>query len=176
MLAQLFGTHVGIRQQRAAGEPRRLDLPGAGDALLDGRGEFTRPAIRQLLVGNAGDVEMDVDAVQQRSTDPLLIAADRPRSAGAGTSRIAKVAARTTVQKVIKARSLNGPIRWRDIAEGRLGDRAMNAPISSRDLTLRAFIGIAWICASESVRKCSARHSTSWRWIEHVQIVDDAKP
>ena len=53
---------------------------------------------------------------------------------------VAVVAAGAPMQKVIKARSLNGPIRWRDIAEGRLGDRAMNAPNSSRDLTLRAFI------------------------------------
>ena len=42
------------------------------DAFLDGRGEFTGPAIRELLVGDPGYVEMDVDAVQQRPADPLL--------------------------------------------------------------------------------------------------------
>jgi hypothetical protein len=31
-------------------------------------------AIRELLVGDARHVEMDVDAVQQRPADPLLVA------------------------------------------------------------------------------------------------------
>ena len=72
LLAQLLGTHVGVGQQRRAGETRGWAGSCAGDALLDGRGGLTRPAIRQLLVGDAGHVEMDVDAIQQRPTDPLL--------------------------------------------------------------------------------------------------------
>ena len=54
VLPQLFGAHVGIRQQRGAGEPLGLDLPRAVDALLNDRGALTRPAIRQLLVGIRG--------------------------------------------------------------------------------------------------------------------------
>ena len=72
VLAQLFGTHVGVGQERGAGEPGRLDLAGACDALLDGRRGLARAAIRQLLMGNARHIEMDVDAVQQRPADSLL--------------------------------------------------------------------------------------------------------
>jgi hypothetical protein len=72
MLAQLLRPHVGVGQQGGAGEAPRLDLPRAGDALLNGRGGLTRPPIRELLVRDARHVEMDVDAVQQGATDPLL--------------------------------------------------------------------------------------------------------
>jgi hypothetical protein len=72
ILAQLLGTHVGVGQECGAGEAPRLDLPRTGDALLDGRGSLTRPPIRKLLVRDARHVEMDVDAVQQWPTDPLL--------------------------------------------------------------------------------------------------------
>ena len=87
----------------------RLDLARAFDALLDGRGELARTAIRQLLVGDARHVEMDVDAVQQRPTDPLLIAADRSRGAGAGAARVAEVPAGTPVQIVIMVLFLLAP-------------------------------------------------------------------
>src|SRR5215207_174120 len=40
---------------------------------------------------------MDVDAVQQRPADPLLIATDRSRSAGAGPPRVTKIAAGTRI-------------------------------------------------------------------------------
>ena len=73
-LAQLLGIHVGVRQQGGVGKSLGLARSRAFDALLDGRGELTRTAARQLLVGDAGDVEMDVDAVQQRANDPPLVA------------------------------------------------------------------------------------------------------
>jgi len=78
MLAQFLGTHVGVGQECGAGEARRLDLARTGHPLLDGRRGLTRPAIRELLVGDARHLEMDVDAVQQRSADPLLVATFTP--------------------------------------------------------------------------------------------------
>jgi hypothetical protein len=50
----------------------------AGYTLLDGRREFTRTSIRQLLMGDTGHIKVDVDAVQQRPADPLLIATLTP--------------------------------------------------------------------------------------------------
>jgi hypothetical protein len=64
------------------------------DALLIGPRGLARMAIRELLVGDARHVEMDVDAVQQRPADPLLIATDRSRGTGAGAPGIVKRAAR----------------------------------------------------------------------------------
>jgi hypothetical protein len=72
LLAQLFRTHVGVGQQCRTGEPRRLDGSCAFDALLDGPGELPWTTVRQLLVGDARHVQMDVDAVQQRPTNSLL--------------------------------------------------------------------------------------------------------
>ena len=54
MLAQLHGTHVGVGQQRRAGEARRLDRSRAGNPLLNGRRELARTAMRELLVGMHG--------------------------------------------------------------------------------------------------------------------------
>jgi hypothetical protein len=81
------------------GEARRLDRARVCDARLDGRGGLTGPAIRELLVGDPWHVEMDVDAVQQRATDPLLIAVDGPRRTGAGAPRVASVAAGTRIHR-----------------------------------------------------------------------------
>ncbi len=108
VLAQLLRSHVSIRQQTAAGEARCLDLARPLHALPDGSGELARTAIGKLLVGNAGDFEVDVDAVQQGSADPLLVATNGARGARAGTPRVAMVAAGTSMQVAIKVRSSIG--------------------------------------------------------------------
>jgi hypothetical protein len=72
VLVELLGTHVGVGQERGPGETGRLDLSRAFDALLNSCRRLAWTAIRQLLVRDARHTEMDVDAVQQRPTDPLL--------------------------------------------------------------------------------------------------------
>ena len=72
VLAQLFRSHVGIGQQRGASEARGLDCSRALDALPDGGGAFAGTTVRELLMGDARDVEVDIDAVQEWAADPLL--------------------------------------------------------------------------------------------------------
>ena len=49
-----------------------MDLAGSLHPLPDDRGSFSGTAIGELLMGDAGDLEVDIDAVQQRAADPLL--------------------------------------------------------------------------------------------------------
>jgi hypothetical protein len=51
---------------------RFASISRALDALLDGQGVFSGVPIRELLVGDARHVEMNVDTLQQRSANPLL--------------------------------------------------------------------------------------------------------
>ena len=65
ILARLLRSRVSVGQQRGAGETRLLDRSRAFDALLNGGGELTGRAIRELLVGDARHVKMNIDAVQR---------------------------------------------------------------------------------------------------------------
>ena len=58
---------------------------------------LAHPLIRQLFVLDAGYVHVDVDAIQQRAGDALLVAADHRIGAGALFDRVAVPTAGTGV-------------------------------------------------------------------------------
>jgi hypothetical protein len=83
VLVQLARPHVGVGQETGAGEALLLPLPGRLDAGADRRRRFAGPAVGQFLVLDAGDLNVDVDPVEQRAADPLLVAPNGPRRASA---------------------------------------------------------------------------------------------
>jgi hypothetical protein len=52
----------------------------------EGAGQLEHPVVGELLMRDTRYFEVDVDAVEQGSADPLPVAADRPRGTGAGAA------------------------------------------------------------------------------------------
>jgi hypothetical protein len=73
-----FGrTHLGVTGHSwRRGEATRLDRPRRPHALAHRRRAFGLVAIRQLLVVYTRRLDMDINAIQQRATDALLVARD----------------------------------------------------------------------------------------------------
>src|SRR5262249_42433244 len=92
ILAYLARPHIGVRDRRRAGKPGTLPLPCGLDPRSHYRGRFRRALGGQFLIGDARHVEMDINPVEQRATDPLCVAADLLRAARAGTLAVAGVA------------------------------------------------------------------------------------
>ena len=66
------------------GKALALALAGRFDPLAHGLGRFARRAVAELLVIHPRHLDVDVDAVQQRAGDALLVLGDHGRGAGAG--------------------------------------------------------------------------------------------
>src|SRR5205823_2284262 len=67
--ADLAGSHLAVVAGAAAGEASGLDDAGGDDLVAH---HFTRGAgavVRELFVGDGGDFDVDVDAVEQRAAD-----------------------------------------------------------------------------------------------------------
>ena len=79
------------------GEPGRLPRPRRLDPRPDRRRWLAAALVAELLERDARDLDVDVDAVEQRAGEPLLVAADDHRAARAGVLRVAAVAARTRI-------------------------------------------------------------------------------
>jgi hypothetical protein len=96
-LAHLFRPHIRVGEGCGAGEAAGLQLAGPLHPLTDRGGGLAGAAFGELLVRDARDIEVDVDAVQERAADALLVAGDGAGGAGAGTAWIAVVATGATV-------------------------------------------------------------------------------
>jgi hypothetical protein len=85
--------HVGIRAQACALEALDLERSGQGDTLANGVRRLTQLLPKELLVVDAWHVHMDVDAVEQRTGDALLVARHHRGRAGASLLWVLPVAA-----------------------------------------------------------------------------------
>ena len=103
VFAHFGGTHLGIdTHPLVPREAARLALAGGQDALAHmGRG-FGFSLAGQLFILDAGNLDVDVNAVEQRAGDALLVAADGAGRAGAGARGVAMVAARAPVRVTIE--------------------------------------------------------------------------
>ena len=107
VLAHLGWPHVGVGLvQEAAVAPRRervfrqrfrqavaLDGAGAFDAGANGAAGLTEAVGEELVVVDARDVNVDVDAVEEGAGDALLIASDGPRTTSTFFLIVTKVTA-----------------------------------------------------------------------------------
>ena len=76
-----------------------LALTGSLNAGLDDGRRFAQPFLAELLEIDERYFDMDVDAVQQRAGDALLVAGDHAVSASAFPHRGAEMAARAGVHR-----------------------------------------------------------------------------
>jgi len=65
----VFGSHLGIGMDTSLLEALKLDGAGRIDPMANHRRGFTRIACRQILVAQRRHLDLDVDAVQQRTGD-----------------------------------------------------------------------------------------------------------
>ena len=115
MLTDLAGTHVGVAQARPFDEPTVLALARGLDALADHGRWFGGAGVGKLLVSHAWHVDVDVDAVEQRARQPLLIFGnDAWRT-------------RTLVARVIGITAWAGVHAGHEHEIGRKGQRALGA-------------------------------------------------
>jgi hypothetical protein len=76
VLLQLFRAHVGVGEQCRSRKSIVLHPAGTLNAPADLRGRLAGPAIRQFLVVDARDFDVNVDPVEQGTTDPFLVSVD----------------------------------------------------------------------------------------------------
>jgi len=80
VLLQLVRSHIGVGEEVGTRKPFPLTLSRYFDA---------GAPVDEVLVLDAGDLDVDVDAVEQRATDPLSVPLHRLRGAPALPHRIA---------------------------------------------------------------------------------------
>ena len=116
--AHFGGTHVGVAGGGVGGgvfeagvlretdvirlyeEAFALALAGGFDALAHRFGWFAGSPVAELLIFDARDFDVDVDAIHQRAGDALLILGDSPRRAGAGFEAVAKITAGARIHTI----------------------------------------------------------------------------
>jgi hypothetical protein len=76
-------------------EPRPLNLARALDATPDDSARLAGLLTDEITVGDRGDLQVNVDPIQERTGDPRAVALDGQRPAAAGVQRIAEIAAGT---------------------------------------------------------------------------------
>ena len=87
---------------RLASAENRAALPGSG---IFGRALGSAPTphlgaiVAELLEWHTRHFDVDVDAIEQRSGEPLLVTADQCRPTGAFVLRIARIPARTGIHR-----------------------------------------------------------------------------
>ena len=91
--ADLVGAHLGVGDRAPAGVPPQLALPGGVDPLPDGRAGFRRRPVAQILELHGRDVDVHVDAVQQRPGDLGPVRRHALEGAGAPPRGVAEPAA-----------------------------------------------------------------------------------
>ena len=103
VVADLGGTHVRVGRQVGAlaifhvGKPRRLSRSRRLDACMDRRGWLPAAIVAELLKRDARDFDVNVDPVEQRAGEALLVAADHHRAARAGMFGIAPIITRARI-------------------------------------------------------------------------------
>ena len=75
-LADVAGLHVGVAVEGGFGEAFGLDFAGADDAFTDGAdGSPVEALVDHFVLLEAGDFDVDVDAVEQGAGDALEVLA-----------------------------------------------------------------------------------------------------
>ena len=94
---QLPGAHLGVAVDVEPLEALLLNLPRDLHPLSDRRAGLAALDRLEVAVADRRDLDVKVDAVEQRPRQPCLVAFDLPGGAGALAHRVARVAARTRV-------------------------------------------------------------------------------
>src|SRR5690606_13434284 len=91
--AQLAGTHGRVHVNAAPFEAVELPVAGSADAIADECGGLATSIVAQLLTGEGGYLDVDVDAVEERTRDAREVALHlRGRAHAAATATAMKAA------------------------------------------------------------------------------------
>ena len=92
--ANVAGGHMGVAEQLGvAFEAGQLPLTGGVDPFAYRSGGFTRRLAHQVVEGDSGDLDVEIDPVEEGAGDAGAVALDRQRGAGALVARVVQVAA-----------------------------------------------------------------------------------
>jgi hypothetical protein len=91
-VAHFGGAHLSVAGRFGSSETLELALSRCLHACADGDRGFGVAFIGQLLVVDAGNFDVDVDAVQQRAADALLVTHDGGGGTAAFSDRVAEEA------------------------------------------------------------------------------------
>jgi hypothetical protein len=98
MLFDLARAHPGVVIHFRVGmETGPLLFAGALDAFADGSRRFFGAGAGDVAIFDGGNFDVEIDAVEQRSGNPLAITVDLRRSAAAFAFQVAEVTARTWI-------------------------------------------------------------------------------
>jgi hypothetical protein len=75
-LTHLSQAQIGVGAETGAFEAPGLNMPSSRNPLAVGGRRLAQPLAQQLLVVHARHVDVDLDAVEQRPRDVLLLACD----------------------------------------------------------------------------------------------------
>jgi hypothetical protein len=97
VLADLSGLHLRVCEHApVSAKAHQLSLAGLNDARTDGGAGFTRPLIRELVITQRRNIDVQIDAIEQRPADACAIALDRASVADALRRARAVEAVRTS--------------------------------------------------------------------------------
>jgi two-component sensor histidine kinase len=89
--------HLGIAENAEGLETARLALPSGENALPDGRRFFAFLVLGQFFVFHGGNLDVQIDPVEQRTGDSRKITLDQGRRAIAFVQRVAGITARAGI-------------------------------------------------------------------------------
>ena len=111
VLPHLRRSHITIALQGRSHETRALSLARAFDPRADRLRLFTQPIARQFLVIDARHLDVNIDAVEQWTTDAFLIAQHIRQRASAFLGWVAVIPAGTKILTMFDSRCA---VAWRD--------------------------------------------------------------
>lgn len=89
-LADVAGLHLAVGVQAVGFQSRALQLSSGLDPGADGGGGFAVDRVGEILVRHAGHLDMQVDAVEQRTGEAGAVALQHRRGAGAFAQAVAE--------------------------------------------------------------------------------------
>ena len=107
-LAYFGWAHLGVAGQLSAFEAFQLALAGGLHPGADGFGILDVALVGELLVIDARDFDVDVDAVDEGAADLLVVAGDGHRATAALFDGVAVIAAGAPVQVAVGKDILHG--------------------------------------------------------------------
>ena len=128
-LADFVGTHFGIAGEFGACKADELAFADGLNTFTDGFGGFDLTFVGEFFIVDAGDFDVDVDAVEQGTTDAFLVAGDGHRGAATFFDWVTVVAAGAPVWVAVATNPLSIGCAFATFSASRASD-------TSQQLTL----------------------------------------
>jgi hypothetical protein len=116
--------HLGVHPDSSGAEPLRLSGTRLHDALTNRRGRFRLGRMRQVGNRQRRHIDNQVDAIAQRTGDPVPIALDLEGRAAAESDRVTQEAAGTSLRCLVAMSTSEDRNRSRQRIRGSSGRSA----------------------------------------------------